>query len=139
MIWDKIIGTVLEVIDKAIPDPTEKAAAKLRLLELEQNGHLAVLKADTDALLAQLNVNAIEAASSDKFVSRWRPAFGWMGVAALGYTYLFRPVFPWLLTALGAPSVPDLPPVDMGELWPIIMGMLGIGGFRTYEKVKGVA
>lgn len=139
MIWDVIVEGVFKTLDKILPDPTERAAAKLRLLELEQSGQLAELKAETDLALQQIQVNLVEATSSDPYVSRWRPSFGWIGVVALGYTYLVQPLLPWIVRNLFDSSVDDLPMVSTAELWPLILGMLGLSASRSYDKKNGVA
>lgn len=123
-----IIGKVL---DKLIPDPTAKAAAHLKLAELEASGELARLTAETDLAKGQLEINKVEAASASLFVSGWRPGVGWICAAALGYQFLGRP----LLITFGQES-PDL---AMGDLLTILLGLLGLGGLRTAEKIKGVA
>lgn len=138
MIWDVIVEGVFKTLDKILPDPTERAAAKLKLLELEQSGQLAELKAETDLALQQIQVNLVEATSLDPYVSRWRPSVGWVCVMALGYTYLLQPLLPWVMRLFGI-VVADLPALQTGELMPLMFGMLGLGAFRSYEKVKGVA
>ena len=82
------ISAVLEIggklIDKLIPDPVAKAQAQLELVKLQQSGELAVLTADTQLATGQLEVNKIEAASSNIFVSGWRPFIGWICGVGLG-------------------------------------------------------
>jgi hypothetical protein len=86
---------------------------------------------------AQIGVNAVEAASPSLFTSGWRPAIGWICGAALAYQYLLRPLVSWGVIAAGHP-LPMMPGLDE-NLWQLLMGMLGLGGLRTFEKVKGVA
>jgi hypothetical protein len=78
----------------------------------------------------QAKINEIEAANPRLFVSGWRPAIGWICAAAIGYSFLLYP----LLLSFGVQAAA----VDMEGLWPLIIGMLGIGGLRTMEKTKGV-
>jgi hypothetical protein len=78
------------------------------------------------------------------FVSGWRPAIGWIGVAAMAYQFLLYPLFQWAwkyLQAMGwVPVGMDPPPVlDADQLWVILSGILGIAGMRSFEKTKGVA
>ncbi|MCB1955214.1 MAG: holin family protein [Rhodocyclaceae bacterium] len=129
-----IVGT----IEKIIPDPQAAADAKLKAMELAQRGEFAQLDADTRVALAQLEVNKVEAASPDLFRGGWRPSVGWVCVAGLGYDFLARPLLPWLATLCGF-TVPALPPIDIESLLVLLTGMLGIGGLRTVEKVKGRA
>jgi hypothetical protein len=129
-----LLGTV---IDKAIPDPQAAAQAKLEAMRLAQSGEAQVLDADLRIALGQIETNKIEA-STDAFRGGWRPAAGWVCVFGLGYTFLLRPLLPWLVSLTGA-DVADLPPIDTMELMALLGGLLGLGGFRTYERVRGKA
>jgi len=127
---------IAKVLDVVIPDPQKAAEAKLRVLELGQRGELAVLDADMKLALAQIEVNKAESESEDPFKSRWRPSVGWVCVFGLSYNFLLQPLLPWILALFGA-SAPPLPPIDNEALMGLLIPLLGIGGFRTYEKVKG--
>jgi hypothetical protein len=127
-----------KVIDRLWPDPAQRDAAKLELFKLQQSGELAQLAADTDLAKAQIAVNAAEAASGNAYASSWRPTVGYTCVAGLGYTFLLQPLLPWIAAVFGA-TVPPLPALDTNVLMTLLMGMLGIGGMRTAEKIKGVA
>jgi len=122
------LGTTL--INKIFPDPTQASEAKLKLLELQQNGELAIMTAQTD-------INKQEAVNSSVFVSGWRPAIGWVCALALAYQYLVRPLGGTIASVMGM-TIPPLPGLD-DNLWQLMMGMLGMGGLRTFEKVQGVA
>ena len=122
------LGTTL--INKVFPDPAQASEAKLKLLELQQNGELAIMTAQTD-------INKQEAANTSVFVSGWRPAIGWVCALALAYQYLFKPLLIGILPLFGI-AAPPLPGLD-DNLWQLMMGMLGMGGLRTFEKVQGVA
>jgi hypothetical protein len=132
-----MIGSILEagiaILDKLIPDPIARQAAKVRLLELEQQGKLAALNAELQLAQGQLEVNKIEAASPDRFVSGWRPAVGWVCAGGFAYTVLLQPLLPWLF---GGGPLPDIP---TEVLMTLLLGMLGLGGLRTAEKIKGAA
>lgn len=129
------VTAVLEVggkiIDKIWPDQTQKDAAKARLLEL-------TLAGEFQGAQNQADINKVEAASSNLFVSGWRPFIGWVCGSALVYHYIVRPSLPWLLSVIGAPMAP-MPPLDMGDLLTVLLGMLGMGALRTREKERGVA
>ena len=118
------------LITRIFPDPAQAANAKLELLKLQQNGELAIMTAQTD-------INKTEAANSSVFVSGWRPAIGWVCALALAYQYLVRPLGGTLAGVFGV-TIPPLPGLD-DNLWQLMMGMLGMGGLRTFEKVQGVA
>jgi len=122
------LGTTL--INKIFPDPTQASEAKLKLLELQQNGELAIMTAQTD-------INKQEAVNSSVFVSGWRPAIGWVCALALAYQYLVRPLGGTIASVMGM-TIPPLPGLD-DNLWQLMMGMLGMGGLRTFEKIQGVA
>ena len=86
------LGTTL--INKLFPDPAQAADAKLKLLELQQSGELAVMTAQTD-------INKEEAKNASLFVSGWRPAIGWVCALALFYQYLLKPLAIGILPSLG--------------------------------------
>jgi hypothetical protein len=118
------VGKVL--IEKLIPDPAAKAAATQKLLEMQQNGDLAVIASQTD-------INKIEAASPNMFVAGWRPACGWVCVLGLAVT-VFSPLLSWGAALAGhAIAVPAVP---MDALMTLLIGMLGLGGMRTVEKLQ---
>jgi len=118
------------LITRIFPDPAQAANAKLELLKLQQSGDLATMTAQTD-------INKEEAKSASIFVSGWRPAIGWVCALALFYQYLLKPLSIGILPTFGIVA-PPLPGLD-DNLWQLMMGMLGMGGLRTFEKVQGVA
>jgi len=131
-----------KILDKIFPDPAQRDAAKLKLFEMQQTGELAILAADTDLAKAQIAVNEVEAASTSLFVAGWRPFIGWVCGVAFAYHFIVQP-----LVAFGMSvrcSTLDkcveivLPTFDMTALFTVLGGMLGIGGMRTLEKIKGV-
>ncbi len=126
-----LAGPLLElggkIIDRLFPDPQKKAEAELELLKLTQDGSLKTV-------LAQLEVNAREAAHPSLFVAGWRPFVGWGCGAGMLYATVGHNLLGWLALALGWP-VP--PVVDADLLIYVLGGMLGIGGLRTVEKIKG--
>lgn len=135
--WAALIPLIGTIVEKVIPDPQAAADAKLRVMELAQKGELAVLDADLKLALGQIEVNKAEA-TTDMFRGGWRPAVGWICVAGLAYQFILRPVLPWLVTLFGA-QVPPLPTIDNESLMGLLTGMLGLGGLRTFERVKGKA
>jgi hypothetical protein len=123
---DDIVATGLKIIDKFIPDPAEKAKA-----ESELRSWLGSLD------LAQMEVNKAEAESASVFKGGWRPFVGWVCGAAFAMHFLLFPIVNYTLVISGIPPV--VIPFDMQTLMSVLMGMLGMGGLRTYEKMKGVA
>ena len=83
---------------------------------------------------AQIEVNKVEANSNSLFVSGWRPFVGWTCGVALCYHFVLQPFLVFLLYSSGYQM--DLPVFDMTTLTTILMGLLGLGGLRSYEKVK---
>ena len=121
------IGSVADlastVISRLWPDKSEQERAQLAAALVVVQG--------------QLDANKAEAASPSSFTSGWRPGVGWVCVAALACQYIARPLVQWVGIVSGHP-LPDLPGID-AQLWELMLGMLGLGGLRSYEKVKGVA
>ncbi len=132
-----LLGIGSKVIDKIWPDPAQRDAAKLELLKMQQSGDLAQLTADTSLMIEQIRVNQAEATNPSLFVSGWRPGVGWVCVAACGWNWIGLPVAKVIAVILGHPI--DLAPADLTEMLPILMGMLGLGGLRTIEKLQGRA
>jgi len=125
-----------KVIDRLWPDPAQAALAKVELYKMQQTGELAQLAAETDISKGQLVVNAAEASSGNTYASSWRPTVGYTCVAGLGYTFLLQPLLPWFAALFGA-SVPPLPVLDTNVLMTLLLGMLGIGGMRSFDKKQG--
>ena len=125
-----------KVIDRLWPDPAQAAAAKLELLKMQQTGELAQLAADTDLAKGQLGVNQAEAANANVFVAGWRPFIGWVCGSGLAFQFLLAPLLTWGTHLAG--KMTDVPSLDMGTLMTLLLGMLGLGGMRTMEKLNGV-
>lgn len=132
-IWDIVAGPLLKIIDKVIPDPAAKDAAKLALLQLQQSGEFKAMDLEAAAEAAQTDINKAEATNSSLFVSGWRPFVGWVCGSALAYQFLLRPIVGAFLKSVTFPSL------DMGTLMTLLGGMLGFGAMRTVEKLNGVA
>ncbi|CAO3357706.1 3TM-type holin [Azospirillum melinis] len=120
---------IADLLDK-IPDPDAKAkataAANAQLFAMLQAG-------DT----AQLGVNAAEVTNPSLFVSGWRPAVGWVCVGGLFVQTVGYPLMSWALS-IWSPGTP-MPQIDTDTLMGLLVPMLGLGAYRTFEKVKGVA
>jgi hypothetical protein len=125
-----------KVIDRVIPDPVAAAEMKYKVAVLEQNGELAELTAETSLAQGQIDVNKIEAANSNTFVSGWRPFIGWVCGASLAYAAIIEPVSRFLAQVVFH-YIGAFPVVDTTITLQVLLGLLGLGGLRTYEKVKG--
>lgn len=128
-----LIGKVLDLV---IPDPEKAAEAKLRAAELAQKGELAQLDADLRLALGQLGINQEEAKNQSKFISGWRPAVGWIGAFGLGYAAIIEPLARFTATVILGYNGP-FPILDSNLTMQVLFGILGLGAYRTYEKVKG--
>jgi hypothetical protein len=126
-----------KVIDKIFPDPEKKAAAQLELLKLQQTGELAQLAAVTSLAQGQLSVNAVEAANASTFVAGWRPFVGWVCGFGLAYSAILEPVARFTAAVVYKYSG-AFPPIDTTITMQILMGMLGLGVMRSYDKKNGV-
>jgi hypothetical protein len=124
------------VLDRVYPDPTQKAQIALELEKMRQSGEFREIDAELERSRQQTDVNKTEAASTDRFVAGWRPFIGWVCGSALAWHYIGRPMADWVVLLTGAHA--QIPAVDLGDLIVILLGMLGLGGLRTTEKIKGV-
>lgn len=119
-----------KVIDRIWPDPAQAAQAKLELLKLQQSGDLA-------QIAGQLKINDSEAQNPNPFVSGWRPFIGWICGAGFAVQFVVGPLGEWLSMLYGHPV--KFPQMDLGTMMPLLFGMLGLGAYRTAEKIQGVA
>lgn len=124
-----IAGAVKGIIDKFVPDANEKLKMQLELATKE-------IVQEHERLLAQINVNAEEAKSTNWFVAGARPAAMWVCVLGLAYQFL---AYPFIVLICANAGVQNPPTLDIGTLMTLLGGMLGIGGMRTVEKIRGVA
>ena len=125
-----LFSIIAGILDKVIPDFAQKEKAKQEL-------QAAIESDDFQLALAQINVNQAEAQSTNLFVSGWRPSIGWVCSVAFSLHFVFFPILNWFLALFGQNQITI--PFDMNTLITVVMAMLGIGGLRTYEKIKGVA
>ena len=135
--WGAVINAAVGIIDKVIPDPAQKAQAQLAILQLQQNGQLEQLKADTQLALGQTSVDSLEAASPSLFKSGWRPFVGWICGTGLFVQFLVNPIGSWVAALMGHPVA--FPPLDLGTLMTLLFGMLGMGTLRSFDKRAGTA
>lgn len=135
-----LIPTVVEagikVIERLFPDPNEAAKAKLTLFELQQKGELANLTAEVEIATAQSKINEVEAAG-DIFRGGWRPAVGWICALGLSYQFIARPTMNFILALAGHGDI-TMGALEMETLMTLLFGMLGLGWYRTQEKISGV-
>ena len=125
-----LIGPVTGLLDKVIEDKDQKAKLAHEIATLaERQAH--------EAAMGQILTNREEAKLKSIWVSGWRPCVGWVCAIALAYHFVLAPCITFGATWAGA-EIPELPAFDMDSLMTVLLGMLGLGGLRTYEKQKGL-
>lgn len=122
MILNNLIGPVSNLLDKFIQDKDEKARLAHEIGTMAEKHHQQIM-------LAQIEVNK-EEAKGNWFQASWRPATAWVCVAGFAVNFLISP--------LAAPFGIQIPQADTGTMLPVLMGMLGLGSMRSFERVKGV-
>jgi hypothetical protein len=125
-----LLPVVGDVLDRFFPNKEEKEKAT-REIEAKLTDHLASID------IAQLEINKAEASHKSIFVSGWRPFVGWSCGLALFYTYLLQPIAVFIMGQTG--TLVHLPELDLATMMPVLLGMLGLGGLRSWEKWKKVA
>jgi len=127
-ILDTILDIVKGPLDKLIPDKGKKA-------EFQHQLEMEILRTG----LAQMEVNKAEAEHPSVFVAGWRPFIGWVCGVALFWHFMGADILGWIRLAF-FPDMPA-PPVLSGSetLVTVLLSMLGLGGLRTVEKIKGVS
>ena len=111
------------ITGESILDPNKKAELLAQAAQIE-----------ADLVKAQTEINKIEAAHESVFVAGWRPFIGWVCGSALAYYYVVQPFLVWLFDVLDV--VTSMPMLETGELMTILLGMLGLGAYRSYDKTK---
>lgn len=136
--WPTLLPLLGNLFDKIFPDPKAAADAKLEVMRLAQSGELAQLNADLQLATGQMEINKVEAASADPFTSRARPFILWVCGISLAYVALIEPLARFVATVFLHYTGP-FPVVDTTITLQVLLGLLGLGGLRTVEKLKGVA
>ena len=126
-----ILPAVTDIVGRFLPEDKEERAKAERKIEAELASHLA--KVD----LAQMSINKEEAKSGNVFIAGWRPFIGWTCGVALAWHFVLAPFTMFICAYLNV-VIPELPQFDMGSLMTVLMGMLGLGGLRTFEKYKKI-
>ena len=127
---DQLIGPISNLLDKFIEDKDKKAALAHDLATMAER-HIH------EANMGQLEVNKAEAQHRSMFVAGWRPFLGWGLSFAMIWHFVLVPIVTFVFAYIRI-EAPDLPEFDMSSLMTVLMGMLGFGGLRTYEKSRGL-
>lgn len=127
------LGPILDGVLRFIPDKNKRAEAK-------EQFEMQMLAAMTSLVQGQLAINQKEAEHGSIFVAGWRPFIGWVCGTALAYNFIVQPLLLYAAWVIPEGAVlADAPQLETGELMTVLLGMLGLGGLRTYEKRLGVA
>lgn len=124
-----LIAPVSGLLDKFIEDKDKKNALAHEIATMAEKHAQELAK-------AQIEVNKTEAAHKSLFVAGWRPAVGWVCVMGMASNFLVIPVANFALAMASSTIV--VPILDLSQMMPVLMGMLGLGVMRTMEKTKGV-
>ena len=125
-----LIGPVTGLLDKFIEDKDQKAKLAHEVATMAQTHAQELAR-------GQLEINKAEAQHRSIFVAGWRPFLGWCLSFAMAWHFVLAPMTLFICSAFEI-YVPDLPAFDMDSLMTVLLGMLGLGGLRTAEKIKGV-
>jgi hypothetical protein len=125
-----LIGPVSGLLDKFIEDKDQKAALAHEIATMSEKHAVELSK-------GQLEINKAEAASGSVFKGGWRPFIGWVCGISFAYHFVLQPLIIFGVAVAGV-EIPELPTFDMGSLMTVMMGMLGLGGLRSFEKMKGL-
>jgi hypothetical protein len=133
MTWDipQMVTTIGGIVNKFIPDRDQQAKIQAELSMKLMDMEATMAKAQTD-------INSVEAQSSNIFVSGWRPCVGWVCAVAFAWQFVIQPFFSFAYTLYTKQPAPVVA-LDHDALNTVLFGLLGLGGFRSWEKVKGVS
>ena len=123
----QLVGPVTGLLDKFIEDKDQKAMLAHKIATMSEEHHQALMK-------AQIEVNKVEAASSNLFVAGWRPFIGWTCGLGMFGNFITIPFSNFVLALIGIDIV--IPLVPLETMMPVLMGMLGLGAMRSYEKTR---
>ena len=131
------------ITGKTITDPAVMAEIELKAEQLKLAADQAVMTYQAEMTKAQTAINAVEAASTNLFVSGWRPAVGWVCVLGLAYVFILKPLLPWTVGVISAmvghpTAIAARPDAPMGDLIVLLGGMLGLGAMRSVDKYNRV-
>ena len=129
--WQLLIPVLGNVLDKIFPDKSASDAAKAKLIELQMSGEL-------QQIMGQLEINKEEAKSTDPFTSRARPFIMWICGVAFGYAAILEPVARFVAQVMYGYQG-GFPVIDTDLTMQVLMGLLGLGALRSWDKQNGVA
>ena len=124
-----VMSLVNTAADRLIPDKGQAAKFQQELQKL-------LIKNEQKLMVGQMEINKEEAKHKSVFVAGWRPAVGWICAFSVGWHFILSPMIAWVAVLNGSEITP--PALDTGPLMTLLLGMLGIGGMRSWEKFKGI-
>ena len=127
---EHLIGPVTGLLDKFVEDKDQKAKLANEIATLAERQAHEIAK-------SQIEVNKAESQSGSVFIGGWRPATGWVCVLGFGVNFLVIPLTNLFLSITENPLL--VPTLDVSQMMPVLLGMLGLGSMRTVEKTKNVA
>lgn len=133
---DFLVGPVMDIVNKLVPDPQAKMQAQIQLLQLQQTDEFKQMDFALQQSQMQTDINKTEASNASVFVSGWRPFIGWTCGVGFASQFVVFPLIFWGGELFG--KVFTMPQLPTETLVTMLGGMLGIGTMHTYEKVKGV-
>ncbi len=140
-----VLPTVTEtakiLVDRLVPDPAAREQAQREIELAISQREVAITEAMSKQAEAQSAINLAEAQGNDRFSARWRPAAAWVCVGGMAYQFLLAPVLTWLGAILSVAfdiAFPAPPQLVVTDFMPLLIGMLGLGAMRTYERTTGV-
>lgn len=136
LIGGSLTDGVAKIISLFKIDPNQAAQHAEDLAKLTADMQGKILDGVSQMSVAQNQVNTAEAQSKNLFVAGWRPWIGWTCGFGLFVQFIVGPIVTWVATLAHHPV--QFPTLDMGTLMTLVLGMLGLGGMRTYEKVSGI-
>lgn len=136
--WQTFIGANIgdafqKIVGAFKVDPTIALQNQTEVLKIQMDLQGKLI----DQITNQIDVNKVEAANANMFVSGWRPAIGWICGTGLAVQFIINPIATWAAALNGHPIA--FPSLDLGTLLTLLLGMLGLGAMRTVEKVQGAS
>lgn len=132
-IFKELISPITDLVGEIVVDKDKRNEINLQIAEIadraDQRYH--------EELIAQTEVNKIEAQHASVFVAGWRPFIGWTGGVGIAYTFVLAPFIEFVARAAGYTQ--EMPMPDAGQLMTLVTAMLGVGAMRSYDKTKGTA
>ena len=128
---ESLIAPLSGLLDKFVPDADERNRLAHEIATMsERHAH--------ELAKGQIDINKISAAHKSMFVAGWRPFVGWSCGVAMAWHFVGQPIAVFVIAYTGV-ETPPLPAFEMESLLTVLLGMLGLGGLRTFEKTKNVA